>query len=148
MRAIWKGDMSDLHDILTFQLILENIYLWAIRIFKPLIASYLNQWKYRHLQAGPAVNPGDEADVYQEVMPIVTSLMKQYKQLELEANQHDKLVDPFRFSLILQHLVMSDHRKLLKSIDDLVSERLRNLSTQTATSINREHGMNSTNHFT
>lgn len=33
-------------DILKFRLILENTYTWAKRVFKPLIATYVDQWKF------------------------------------------------------------------------------------------------------
>ncbi|ENH64826.1 hypothetical protein FOC1_g10005593 [Fusarium oxysporum f. sp. cubense race 1] len=48
MRAIWKGDVKNLTDIMAFQMIIENTHTWATRVFKPLIASYIEQWKHIH----------------------------------------------------------------------------------------------------
>lgn len=48
MRAIWKGDMTKLDDIIQFQLILENTHTWTMRVFKPLMASYIGQWRFVH----------------------------------------------------------------------------------------------------
>ncbi|KAF5650747.1 hypothetical protein F52700_289 [Fusarium sp. NRRL 52700] len=46
MQCIWTGDMTEPQDIVKFRLILENTYTWAKRVFKPLIATYIDQWKF------------------------------------------------------------------------------------------------------
>ncbi|KAF9773210.1 hypothetical protein IL306_009021 [Fusarium sp. DS 682] len=46
MQCIWTGDMTEPQDILKFRLILENTYTWAKRVFKPLIATYIDQWRF------------------------------------------------------------------------------------------------------
>ena len=46
MQCIWTGDMTVPQDILQFRLILENTYTWAKRVFKPLMATYIDQWKF------------------------------------------------------------------------------------------------------
>ncbi|KAF4415995.1 hypothetical protein FACUT_12948 [Fusarium acutatum] len=46
MQCIWTGDMTVPQDIHKFRLILENTYTWAKRVFKPLIATYVDQWKF------------------------------------------------------------------------------------------------------
>lgn len=48
MQCIWTGDMTEPHDILKFRLILENTYTWAIRVFKPLVATYIDQWRFAY----------------------------------------------------------------------------------------------------
>lgn len=40
--------MTDLHDIQKFRLILENTHTWAARVFRPLISTYVEQWRYAH----------------------------------------------------------------------------------------------------
>lgn len=40
--------MTKSRDIVKFGLILDNIYTWATRVFKPLITTYINQWKFAH----------------------------------------------------------------------------------------------------
>ncbi|KAF4126547.1 hypothetical protein GMORB2_0283 [Geosmithia morbida] len=45
MKAIWEGDMQNRGDVIRFQAILENTHTWAMRVFKPLIASYIGQWR-------------------------------------------------------------------------------------------------------
>ncbi|KAF5548644.1 hypothetical protein FMEXI_4647 [Fusarium mexicanum] len=46
MQCVWTGDMTQPQDIIKFRLILENTYTWAKRVFKPLIATYIDQWKF------------------------------------------------------------------------------------------------------
>lgn len=48
MQAIWEGDMTDLSDIIELDMLLENIFTWAMCVFKPHVAMCLNQWKYHH----------------------------------------------------------------------------------------------------
>ncbi|KAF4338041.1 hypothetical protein FBEOM_8046 [Fusarium beomiforme] len=45
MQCIWTGDMTEPDDITKFQLILENTYTWANRVFKQLMATYIHQWR-------------------------------------------------------------------------------------------------------
>ncbi|KAM0547765.1 hypothetical protein ACHAPJ_010226 [Fusarium lateritium] len=48
MQCIWDGDMTEPDDIIEFRLILENIYTWATRVFKPQITTYIDQWSFAH----------------------------------------------------------------------------------------------------
>ncbi|CAF3541645.1 unnamed protein product [Fusarium graminearum] len=48
MQCIWDGDMTEPHDVVKFRLILENIHTWATRVFKPLITTYIDQWRFVH----------------------------------------------------------------------------------------------------
>lgn len=48
MQAIWKGDMTNLRDIIELEMLLENIYTWAVRVFKPYVATCLHQWTSHH----------------------------------------------------------------------------------------------------
>lgn len=47
--------MREPQDILEFRMILENTYTWAKRVFKPLIATYIDQWKFAYAIDIPAV---------------------------------------------------------------------------------------------
>ncbi|KAH7227378.1 hypothetical protein BKA60DRAFT_506402 [Fusarium oxysporum] len=55
MQCIWTGDMTEPHDILKFRLILENTYTWAIRVFKPLVATYIDQWRFAYPADSPSL---------------------------------------------------------------------------------------------
>ncbi|KAF5577055.1 hypothetical protein FPCIR_12295 [Fusarium pseudocircinatum] len=51
MQCIWDGDMRNSDDIAKFRLILENIYTWATAKLKPLLANYLEQWRWLNSDA-------------------------------------------------------------------------------------------------
>ncbi|KAF4483506.1 hypothetical protein FAGAP_11740 [Fusarium agapanthi] len=55
MQCIWTGDMTEPYDILKFRLILENTYTWAIRVFKPLVAAYIDQWRLAYPADSPCL---------------------------------------------------------------------------------------------
>lgn len=52
MKCVWKGNMTIPRDIVKFRLILENSYTWATRVFKPLITTYIDQWRFVHSRGG------------------------------------------------------------------------------------------------
>ncbi|KAL4723026.1 hypothetical protein ACLX1H_010267 [Fusarium chlamydosporum] len=52
MQCIWTGDMTDLKDVRKFRLILENTYNWAMQVFKPLMTTYIRQWKFVYSEDG------------------------------------------------------------------------------------------------
>lgn len=127
MQAIWRGDMTNLKSILELDLLLNNIYIWAIRVFKPLIATYLNQWKNVHLQPGLTPKSEDPVAVYQKTAPKVKSLMKEYQMLEAETQQVDDVVNPLKFGLILQQMMMADRQQLLDDMESIMAKRIQDL---------------------
>ncbi|KAF5669192.1 hypothetical protein FCIRC_9355 [Fusarium circinatum] len=48
MQLIWEGDMTETRDIREFQLILENTYTWAMRVFKHQINGFIYLWRAAH----------------------------------------------------------------------------------------------------
>jgi hypothetical protein len=46
MAPIWDGDTTDVEDIIKFEAILENIHTWATRFLKPLLSTYIDEWRY------------------------------------------------------------------------------------------------------
>ncbi|RBR22720.1 hypothetical protein FVER53590_03271 [Fusarium verticillioides] len=48
MQRIWEGDMTEIRDIREFQLILENTYTWAMRVFKLQINGFIEHWRATH----------------------------------------------------------------------------------------------------
>lgn len=49
MDPIWEGDITKVSDCIKFEYILENIHTWATRSLKPLLSSYIDQWRHRFL---------------------------------------------------------------------------------------------------
>lgn len=128
MQAIWKGDITILKDIFAFQLVLENIYAWAIRVFKPLVASYIDQWKHKYWkQMVPETiqDVPEQLKNYEKAIKMVNSLAKEYEDIEFETQQGGHPVDSLRFSLVLQQMVRADHKKLLENIDRIITEKLQ-----------------------
>lgn len=50
MDPIWEGDMTKVSDCIKFEYILENVHTWATRSLKPLLSSYIDQWRHRFLE--------------------------------------------------------------------------------------------------
>ncbi|KAM0347334.1 hypothetical protein ACHAPU_004853 [Fusarium lateritium] len=53
MQCIWTGDMTKADDIRKFRLILENTSTWGTRVFRPLMATYIEQWWLACCDIGP-----------------------------------------------------------------------------------------------
>lgn len=51
MQCIWTGDITKKDDILKFRAILENTSTWGTRIFRPLMAKFINQWQIMYNRA-------------------------------------------------------------------------------------------------
>ncbi|PNP78790.1 hypothetical protein FNYG_07932 [Fusarium nygamai] len=136
MRAIWKGDIGNLTDIMAFQMIIDNAHTWATRVFKPLIASYIEQWKHLHSdqEAGTVADLllSSESRALREknieqrrlVVPIVRDLLDAPIGMELDDMAH-KRVTPL-FLGMLMHQICSMERELMSSqIEKAVTERLQ-----------------------
>ncbi|KAF5560765.1 hypothetical protein FPHYL_6477 [Fusarium phyllophilum] len=136
MRAIWKGDIGNLTDILAFQMIIDNAHTWATRVFKPLIASYIEQWKHLHsdqqtrtmadLLLTSESQSLREKNIEQRklVVPIVRDLLDAPVGMELDDMAHKK-VTPL-FLGMLMHQICSMERELMSSqIEKAVTERLQ-----------------------
>lgn len=120
--------MTNLEDIFAFQMALENIYTWAIRVFKPLVASYINQWVTVHLQQSePAALPHvlKQVENYRTVVPMVNSLLREYQTLGFESRGNADGVDPLHFGLVLNQLIGSNHKNLLEEIGRIMTEKLQ-----------------------
>ncbi|KAI9147079.1 hypothetical protein HJFPF1_13110 [Paramyrothecium foliicola] len=46
--CIWKGNMTVVLDIDKLRAILENLHTWAMRVLRPWISSYIDQWRVRY----------------------------------------------------------------------------------------------------
>lgn len=99
--------MTVIKDIIEFNMLLENIYTWAMRVFKPLVASYLNQWKHIHSQHDGAANSSDLRSYIEhcrETAPAINALWKQYKEMGVESNDPGPSMNPVHLCLILQKM--------------------------------------------
>ena len=121
--------MTKSKDIIELHLALENIYSWAIRVFKPLVASYINQWKHVHLQKDKATTASDirkQLERHRAAVPMVDSLLEAHTASQFDYMHN--LVNPLQFSLVLQQMVTSDHNRLLAEVDSVIKKRMLELS--------------------
>ncbi|KAH7011026.1 hypothetical protein EDB80DRAFT_836636 [Ilyonectria destructans] len=133
MRAIWEGDMTKLEDIVKFQLILENTHTWAMRAFKPLISSYIDQWKLVHCQVGIAaantalLHRQQIMERCQTVLPMVQSFLNNHSAIELDDSKHSK-VTPLLMGLLVQQICTLERQALTNEVDRIVTKRIRALN--------------------
>uniref|UniRef100_A0A0D2YAW7 Uncharacterized protein n=1 Tax=Fusarium oxysporum (strain Fo5176) TaxID=660025 RepID=A0A0D2YAW7_FUSOF len=107
MRAIWKGDVKNLTDIMVFQMIIENTHTWATRVFKPLIASYIEQWKHIHSEQKTGMVSDllltAKSEAFRQktiekrrlVVPVVRDLLDAPAGMELDDTAHKKVTPLF-----------------------------------------------------
>ncbi|KAK6857271.1 hypothetical protein PG995_007458 [Apiospora arundinis] len=63
MKLVWTGDMTALVDVLQLRIILENLHEWAVRQMKPLLSTYIDQWKFRHLNRTNKTQTSEKEDI-------------------------------------------------------------------------------------
>ncbi|KAF4340302.1 hypothetical protein FBEOM_5813 [Fusarium beomiforme] len=144
MRAIWKGDITKITDILAFQMIIDNAHTWATRAFKPLISSYIEQWKHVYSRQGTGEDPNlsqlEQSQVLRQksmdqrrlVLPMVRDLLDAHVGMELDDMAHKK-VTPL-FLGMLMHKICSTEREFISTqIEKAVVERLKVIVTNEAT---------------
>ncbi|KAM0281283.1 hypothetical protein ACHAO9_010811 [Fusarium lateritium] len=139
MRSIWKGEMTELTDVVKLQMILDNTHTWAMRFFKPLVASYIEQWRAVHCHPiSDAVTTRvllDEAKLRRDktiaqrkiVLPIVQGLLEDQAAMELDAMAGNK-VTPLLLGLLMHQICSSERQSISSEIDRVVTDRFRNLS--------------------
>ncbi|KAH6867781.1 hypothetical protein B0T10DRAFT_596911, partial [Thelonectria olida] len=131
MRAIWEGDMRRLKDIVEFQLILENTHTWAMRIFKPLVSSYIGQWRNAHRK--PAIDPDvakatllrqqQAMERNQTVMPTMQAFLDNISNIDIDDSKHSN-VTPLLMGLLVQQIFTSERQVLTEELGRIVSEKI------------------------
>ncbi|KAF4119677.1 hypothetical protein GMORB2_4586 [Geosmithia morbida] len=132
MRAIWEGDMTKLTDSINFRIILENAHTWAMRVFKPLMASYITAWKRTFSAPGEA--EAAAAALHQQravassrkVTPMVESILSTQPNVSMSSDE-EVAITPMLLSLLVEQICVSEREALALQIDHLVSKRLEPL---------------------
>ncbi|KAM5350450.1 hypothetical protein ACJ41O_006955 [Fusarium nematophilum] len=146
MRAIWEGDVTKLPDIFKFQIILENTHTWAMRHFKPMMSTYIEQW--RNIDCQPDIDAEtalsatavaeaqrqETADRCEAVLPIVQTLLANHHKLELDDRENQK-VTPLFLGLLMQQICAAERQFLSSEVDRVVTERLRALEMSPETPV-------------
>ncbi|KAF5638090.1 hypothetical protein F52700_4794 [Fusarium sp. NRRL 52700] len=138
MRAIWKGDIKNLTDIMAFQMIIDNAHTWATRVFKPTIASYIEQWKHIHSEQKTGtvtdLTQASESHALREknieqrrlVVPIVRDLLNAPAGMELDDMAHKK-VTPLFLGMLMHQICSMERGSISSQIEKAVAERLQAL---------------------
>lgn len=125
--------MTKLEDVVKFQVILENTHTWAMRVFKPLMSLYIDQWKHVHCNVGiDAANSAlsrrqQTIERWQTVMPMVQDLLDYHSSIDVGDDNQTKLT-PTLLGLLVQQVVSSERQVLTQEVDRLIAERLKPLS--------------------
>ncbi|KAF4954396.1 hypothetical protein FSARC_12139 [Fusarium sarcochroum] len=135
MRTIWKGDMAKLVDILKFRIILENTHTWAMRAFKPLISTYIEQWIHIYPKeeghGNAAQTLWNESKLRQQkavehrraITPMVQALLDDHANMELDDMAHRK-VTPLLLGLLVRQICSSEREFVFSEIDRVITEKL------------------------
>ncbi|KAJ4321129.1 hypothetical protein N0V84_005481 [Fusarium piperis] len=138
MRAIWNGDMTKVGDIVRFQIILENTHTWAMRVFKPLISLYIEQWSHVHcrpdvdrktaqsLSSEAKLRNQKNIEQRRKVIPMVQALLEDQATIELDNRAHQK-VTPLLLGLLMHQICSSEREFLRSEVDRVVAEKLEAL---------------------
>lgn len=138
MHAVWSGDMTELVDAFELQMILENVHTWAMRVFKPLIATYIEQWNYVHchpsfdlnthaMLAQSKSNRDRTIEQRRAILPIIQDILEDHATMELDELSHQKLT-PLLLGLFMHQICHSEREFIAKEIDRAVEDKFKLLS--------------------
>ncbi|KAF5989367.1 hypothetical protein FBULB1_1009 [Fusarium bulbicola] len=140
MRVIWKGDMTKLADVVMLQMVLDNAHTWATRTFKPLMASYIEQWQYvfdesitggtlGHSSAFSLSKKRREKTVEQRraIVPMVQGLLEDQATMELD-DMANKRVTPLLLGSMMHQICSLEKELIASEVDRAVSQKLEGLS--------------------
>ncbi|KAF5251709.1 hypothetical protein FANTH_3319 [Fusarium anthophilum] len=129
MRTIWKGDIKNLADIMAFQMIIDNAHTWATRVFKPIIASYIEQWKHIHGEQKTESHAlRENIEQRRLVVPIVRDLLDAPAGMELDDMAHKK-VTPLFLGMLMHRICSMERESNSSQIEKAVTERLQALTS-------------------
>ncbi|KAF4461146.1 hypothetical protein FALBO_12064 [Fusarium albosuccineum] len=133
MRHIWNGDMTKIKDVVKFQLILENIHTWAMRVFKPLISSYIDLWKLVHSDGSPSiaalVRRRRLMERCQTGTPIVQGILDHLSSVQLHGPESAQIT-PLLIGLLVQQVQESERWLLVQEVDRIVTKRIEALRSK------------------
>ncbi|KAF4436007.1 hypothetical protein FACUT_6778 [Fusarium acutatum] len=140
MRVIWNGDMTKLADVVMFQMVLDNAHTWATRAFKPLIASYIEQWQHVFDESVVGENRGHNSEFFlskkrrektveqrRAIVPMVQSLLDDQATMELD-DMANKKVTPLLLGLMMHQICSLEKELITREVDRVVSQKLEGLS--------------------
>lgn len=110
--------MTEPRDIVKFRLILENTYTWATRVFKPLMTTYIDQWRFVYSDGGlnssnvAMVRRQESIELSRNALPLIQGTREHQSNLEAD---DDLLIR------LLQKLIKSEERRNL--IQEIIAQK-------------------------
>jgi hypothetical protein len=141
--------MMNVKDVVEFQLILENTHTWAMRVFKPLISSYIDQWRHVHLSPSIDTEPENAALLRQQeriercqtVMPVIQGLLETHSSMEIDDSKHSK-VTPLLMGLLVQQICTSERQAFASEVERIINEKISAISLKSErTTVEAEQGL-------
>ncbi|KAG9495565.1 hypothetical protein J7337_013815 [Fusarium musae] len=142
MRVIWSGEMTKLADVAMFQMILDNAHTWATRTFKPLMASYIEQWQYVFDESTVSESSGHNSAFFlskkrrektieqrRAIVPLVQGLLDDQATMELDGMANKK-VTPLLLGLMMHQICSLEKESIASEVDRVVSQKLKGLSME------------------
>ncbi|KAF4952733.1 hypothetical protein FGADI_6485 [Fusarium gaditjirri] len=131
MKCIWKGDMTVPQDIVKFRLILENTYTWATRVFKPLITTYIDQWRFVYSGSGPESTSATMSLARRQqamqlsgsALPLIQGVLDRQSSFELDDSLHHRLT-PMLMGVLVQQICAAERQTLTQEMDRIVAEKV------------------------
>lgn len=120
-------------DIVKFRLILENTYTWATRVFKPLITTYIDQWRFVHSGGGLDSTSATMARRQQAMelsgsaLPLIQGVLDRQSSFELDDSLHHRLT-PMLMGVLVQQICAAERQTPTQEMDRIVAEKIGALS--------------------
>ncbi|KAM0818179.1 hypothetical protein AB5N19_03988 [Seiridium cardinale] len=137
MKTIWKGDMTNVSNILRFESILDNVHTWATRTLKPLLSAYIAQWRHRFLD-GPyryGTSLHDLRDQLQRPgdgdVPTALNLAKILDEAVDKGfymgRQHALTFDHQLLLDATRYVCLSENTKMLRKVENIIESKLEDI---------------------
>ncbi|KEY65162.1 hypothetical protein S7711_04252 [Stachybotrys chartarum IBT 7711] len=136
MRAVWQGDMMNLQDTAKFQIILENVHTWAMRVFRPQISSYIDMWRVVHTNVGIGASSAallhrqQIIERSQTIIPMIQDFLVNTSSYHAFDGRFTPLMMGMMFSLIST----AQSQTITNEVDRILTEKIKALSLPSETS--------------
>ncbi|KAK8004854.1 hypothetical protein PG990_010891 [Apiospora arundinis] len=125
MKLVWTGDMTALVDVLQLRIILENLHEWAVRQMKPLLSTYIDQWKFRHLNRTKKTQTSEKEGVDQLLVERIENAVRRGiddRMLSLRIQDDDETIGKADLVELIDNLLAKAKTEHEPDDSDLVSD--------------------------
>lgn len=143
MRAIWEGDVTNIEDTAKLQIILENTHTWAMRIFRPLISSYIDTWKCVHLENNaealdPQARRTETITRNGTVRSTIQGFLKDLDPANLGQNEGGN-TSPLLLGMLFHIISNAERRSLVEELTGIIDAKISGLTVRTETAASQQH---------